>query len=163
MNWFDLVIIIIALITLVKGFFSGFVRQIAALAGLILGAIFAGKLSEMIAPQLISLTQASPHIIGPLSYIVAFIIIIVALFFAGKLLESFIDALQMDLLNKLAGAFFCCAKWIVLISILLNLVVELDQNKHIVNEDVREKSYTYSLIMDIAQTVIPYLRFDKLT
>jgi len=160
MNWFDLVVVILVLITLVKGFFSGLVMQIASLAGLILGAIFAGQLSGLIAPKLIELTNASPHIIGPLSYIVAFILIIVALFFAGKLIESFVDALKMTILNRLAGAIFCCAKWVVLFSILLNLFVEFDQNKVYIKEDVRENSHTYHYITEISRTVIPYLRFD---
>lgn len=160
LNWFDLVVVILVLVTLIKGFFSGLVMQIASLAGIILGAIFAGKLSEYIAPWLINLIDGSPHIIGPLSYIVAFIAILVALFFAGKLLESFVDALKMTILNRLAGAVFCAAKWIVVFSIVLNLVAEFDQHKRIIKEDVREKSHTYPLVTEIAKTVIPYLRFD---
>ncbi len=160
MNWFDLTVIILVLVTLGKGAFSGLVMQVASLAGLVLGAIFAGQLSALVAPELIRLTDASPHIIGPLSYIVAFIAILVGLFFAGKLVESFVEALQMNSLNRLAGAVFCCVKWVVLFSILLNLLVEFDQNKVLIKEDVREKSYTYPYITKISQTVIPYLRFD---
>lgn len=160
MNWFDLVVIILVLVTLGKGAFSGLVMQVASLAGLILGAIFAGQLSAWVAPELIRLTDASPHIIGPLSYIVAFIAILVGLFFAGKLVESFVEALQMSFLNRLAGAVFCCAKWVVLFSIVLNLLVEFDQNKVFIKEDVREKSHSYPYVMKIAQTVIPYLKFD---
>lgn len=159
-NWFDLVVAILVILTLIRGFFSGFIMQVATLAGIVLGAIFAGKLSEYIAPELIKITTASPHIIGPLSYIVAFVAILVALFFAGKLIESFIDALKMTILNRLAGAVFCTAKWIVIFSILLNLLVEFDQNKNIIKDDVRNESYTYSFISDVAKTVIPYLRFD---
>jgi membrane protein required for colicin V production len=85
---------------------------------------------------------------------------LVALFFAGKLLESFVDALKMTILNRLAGALFCAAKWIVVFSIALNLVAEFDQHKRIIKEDVREKSHTYPLVTEIAKTVIPYLRFD---
>ena len=160
LNWFDIVVILLILITLIKGFFSGLIMQVATLAGIILGAIFAGKLSEFIAPELIKLTDASPHIIGPLSYIVAFMAIIVALFFTGKMIESFMNALAMNTLNKLAGAVFCAAKWIILLSILLNLIVEFDQDKKIIKEDARNNSYTYPLISEVAKTVIPYLRFD---
>jgi membrane protein required for colicin V production len=160
LNWFDLVVVILVLVTLIKGFFSGLVMQIASLAGIILGAVFAGKLSGYIAPRLINLIDGSPHIIGPLSYIVAFIAILVALFFAGKLLESFVDALKMTTLNRLAGAVFCAAKWIVVFSIVLNLVAEFDQHKRIIKEDAREKSHTYPLVTEIAKAVIPYLRFD---
>jgi membrane protein required for colicin V production len=160
MNWFDLVVVILVLVTLVKGFFSGLVMQVASLAGIVLGAIFAGQLSALIAPELIRFTDASPHIIGPLSYIIAFVAILVGLFFAGKLIESFVEALQIGFLNRLGGAVFCCAKWIVIFSILLNLLVEFDQNKVYIKEDVREHSYTYPYIAKISQTVIPYLRFD---
>ncbi|WP_029905127.1 CvpA family protein [Prevotella sp. 10(H)] len=160
LNWFDIVVVILILVTLVKGFFSGLVMQIASLAGIILGAIFAGKLSEYIAPWLISFIDGSPHIIGPLSYIIAFIIILIALFFAGKLVNKFVDALQMSTLNRLAGAIFCAAKWLVVFSILLNLLVEFDQDKKIIKEDIRENSHTYPLVTEIAKTVIPYLRFD---
>lgn len=160
MSWFDLVVVILILVTLVKGFFSGLVMQIASLAGIVLGAIFAGQLSAFIAPRLIEYVGGSPHIIGPLSYIIAFILIIVALFFAGKLIESFVDALKMTFLNRLAGAVFCCVKWVVLFSILLNLLVEFDQNKVIIKEDVRENSQIYPYIAEISRTVIPYLRFD---
>jgi len=160
LNWFDLVVIVLVLITLIRGFFSGLIMQVAMLAGIILGAIFAGKLSEFIAPELIKLIQGSPHIIGPLSYILAFIIILIILFFAGKALEKFADALAMNTINRLAGAVFCVAKWIVLFSILLNLVVEFDQDKRIIKEDVRTQSHTYPVVLEVAKTVIPYLRFD---
>jgi membrane protein required for colicin V production len=160
MNWFDLVVAILVLVTLAKGFFSGLVMQIASLAGLILGAVFAGRLSAIIAPKLISLTGVSPHIIGPLSYVVAFLIIIVALLFAGKLLQSFVDAIKMNTLNRLAGALFCCAKWVIVFSILTNLIIEFDQDKQLVKEDIRENSHTCPIVIDIARTVIPYLRFD---
>ncbi len=59
------------------------------------------------------------------------------------MIESFMDALAMNTLNRLAGAVFCAAKWIILTSILLNLIVEFDQDKKIIKEDVRSQSYTY--------------------
>lgn len=160
MNWFDLVVVVIVVLSMIRGLFSGLVMQLATLAGIVLGAIFAGKLSEYIAPQLIKITDASPHIVGPLSYILAFIAILIGLFFAGKLIESFVDAIKMTSLNRLAGSIFCIAKWIVIFSILVNLLVEFDQEKKIIKEDVRNESYTYPLITEVAKTVIPYLRFD---
>ncbi|MBK5719352.1 CvpA family protein [Dysgonomonas sp. Marseille-P4677] len=160
LSWFDLVVVILILMTLVKGFFSGLVMQVASLAGIVLGAIFAGKLSELFAPKLIEFTNSSPHITGPLSYILAFIAILVVLFLTGKLLESFVDALKMNTLNRLAGALFCAAKWLVVFSILLNLIVEFDQQKQIIKEDVRQQSHTYPLVSEISKAVIPYLRFD---
>lgn len=160
MNWFDLIVFIIICVAFGKGFFSGLVMQIASLAGLILGAVFAGKLAGLIAPWLIKFTDSPAHIVGPLSYIVAFGSIIVALFFAGKMLQSFVDALQMNLLNKFLGATFCCAKWLILFSIVLSLFVEFDKNKEIIGSDVRTGSRLYPYVIGLSQKAIPYLKFD---
>ena len=160
MNWFDLVVIVIILLTLIKGFMSGLVMQIASLVGIILGAIFAGQLAPIIEPHLLSWTGGAPHIIAPLSFIIAFLLILMALILAGRLIQSLVDALSMSFLNRLAGALFCTAKWIIIFSIAINLLVEFDQDKRIISEEIRTESHTYSLITEIAKTVIPYLRFD---
>lgn len=160
MNWFDLIVLLIVGITLVKGAMSGLVMQLASLAGVILGAIFAGQLSNLIAPKIVEWTSASSHIIGPLSYIVAFVLIMVAIFFLGKLVESAMKALQINTANRLAGALFCSIKWLVVFSILINLIVEFDQGKRLIKEEVRENAHTYSLVKEIACLAIPYLKFD---
>lgn len=160
MNWFDILILVIVIVSFLSGYASGLVMQIASLAGLLLAAIFAGKLAGIFAPKLIAITSTSPHIIAPLSYIIAFILIIVAILFVGRMLTSFIKAIHMNTLNKLAGATFCCLTSIILVSILLNLLVQFDQNSVIIKEDVREHAHTYPLIMETAQMIIPYLRFE---
>ena len=62
--------------------------------------------------------------------------------------------------NRVAGACFCCIKWLVIFSILVNIVSEMDQDKHLIKEDVRENTYTYKYVTTIAQLVVPYLKFD---
>ncbi|MDU1891905.1 MAG: CvpA family protein [Dysgonomonas sp.] len=163
MNWFDLVILVIVLVTAIRGYISGLIMQLASLVGIVLGAIFAGKLSEIVAPKLISLTDIPSHILGPVSYIISFLIILIIIILLGRALQSFIEVIKINTLNRLAGAIFCCAKWLVIISILLNLLAEFDQSKQIIKEDIRENSLTYPLVSEIAQIVIPYLRFDWLT
>lgn len=160
MIWFDLLVVILVVATLIKGFVSGLIMQIASLAGIVLGAMFAGKISEFIAPRLIEWIDSSPHIIGALSYVVAFLLIMVALLLAGKAVQSFVKAINLNAANRVAGAAFCCAKWIVVFSILINIVAEMDQGQHLIKEDVRTRSYTYSFVTSISQAVVPYLKFE---
>lgn len=160
MNWFDLAIIAIIIATLIRGAVSGLIMQLASLAGIVLGAIFAGQLSHIIAPRLIALTNSSERIIGTLSYIVAFALILIAIFFVGKLIQSAMKALEINAANRIAGAVFCSAKWLLLISIILNLVVELDKDKLLIKQDVREQALTYPLVIKTAQLAVPYLKFD---
>ena len=160
MNWFDLAVLIIVGLTFIWGFVSGLVMQLASLVGLVLAAIFAGQLSDLIAPRLIAYTEVSPHIGGPVSYIVAFVAILIAIVLIGKAIQKAIDALELNTLNRLGGAVFSVAKWFVLISIVLNLIVEIDQDKRLIKEDVRQESLAYPYVKGLATMVVPYLRFD---
>lgn len=139
---------------------SGFVMQLASLCGLVLGAFFAGKLSGYIAPKLIELTGGAAHLIGPLSYLIAFALIIIVMLLLGKAVQSLVKAMELNLLNRLAGALFCSLKYLLLFSIVLNLIIEIDQGEVIIKKDVRENTYTYTYIQQIAPFAIPYLKFD---
>lgn len=162
MNWFDLIILIIAIGAFARGLYSGLIMQLARLIGLILAAIFSGKLSAFIAPKLANITDASPHIISPLSYIISFIIIVAIIFIIGRLLQSTIKIMHLNTFNRIIGGFFCSISWLILSSICLNIIVEFDQKKDIIKEDTRKTACTYPYMIELGQTVVPYLKFDKL-
>jgi len=160
MATFDILILLMAAVTLLIGFSTGFIMQVSLLAGVILGGVFAGQLAAVIAPRLLEWTGSSPHIIGPLSYIIAFVLILFALLLLGRLVQSLLKVVKINFVNRLAGAIFSMATWFIIASIVLNIIVEIDQDKTIIKENTRNNSYTYSLVKDIAPTAIPYLRFD---
>ncbi|NDV70105.1 CvpA family protein [Dysgonomonas sp. 25] len=160
MNWFDIFVLILLAATLIRGYITGLVMQVAMLAGIILGAIFSGWLADFIAPYLMEWTGAAPHIIGPLSYIVAFLLILLVLFLVGRMIHSTVKAAHLNFPNRVAGAVFCAVKWFLVLSVLVSVIEEFDQNKSIFTEEVREQSYTYPIVKAVAPTIIPYLRFD---
>ena len=161
MLWFDLLVVVIVIATLIKGFISGLIMQIASLAGIILGAIFAGQLSGLLAPRLIELfDNSSPHIIGALSYVLAFALIVIVLLLLGKMVQSLVKAIQLNAANRIAGALFCSLKWLIVFSILVNIVAEIDQGKHVIKDNVRTESYTYKTVTAVSQIVVPYLKFE---
>lgn len=158
-NWFDIAIFIIVVVTLIKGYSSGFVVQLASISGIVLGAIFSGKLSAIVVPAIIQYLGVSPHVIGSLSYVIAFIIIFLGFFLLGKLLTSFLKAIQLNFLNRLAGAIFCTGKWLLLLGIVLITVAEMDQGKRIIKEDTRDNTISYPLINEGVSFLVPYLDF----
>lgn len=160
MATFDIVILLMAAVTLLIGFSTGFIMQVSLLAGVILGGVFAGQLAVVIAPKLLEWTGAPPHIIGPLSYVIAFILILIVLLLIGRMAQSLLKVIKINFLNRLAGAIFSMAAWFLIASIVLNIVVEIDQDKTIIKENTRNNSYTYPLVKSIAPKAIPYLRFD---
>lgn len=164
MIWFDLVVVIIVVGAIIRGAISGLVMQLASLLGLIIGAIFAGQLADVVAPWLIEWMKVSDNerVVGVLSYVVAFLLIFLAIHFIGRLLQATIEAIKINSLNRLAGAAFCVVKWVFLLSIILNLVVQMDRNEKLIEKDIRENSVTYPLVLSTAQFIVPYLTFEWL-
>lgn len=162
LNWFDLVILTILLLALFRGYVTGFIKQAVSLLGVVLGAFLAGKLAPMIADKLVLFTDAGKHIISPVSYIFAFLIIYIIVFFVGRLLQSFVKALKLNALNRFTGAVFCSLKWFLVISLLLNILISIDPDKNIIHNDIREQSYSYPHLKNLVTYIVPYLKFDWL-
>lgn len=160
MNWLDVVVFAICIIALIRGFFTGFVMQIATLAGLILGAIFAKDIAMVIYPHIAGWMDNSENIALPLSYFVGFILILIGVTIVGRIINSLVKVVLLGPINKLAGAVFCMGKWIVIISVLLNLLIMFDNKKAVIKENVRDSSKVYPVLIEIAQTIMPYFQLD---
>jgi len=160
MTWFDLVVFAIIIFAVVRGFISGLIMQLASLAGLIVCAFFAGQIAALISPYIIELTKSSGYLIKPISYLCAFILIMIAFLLLGKLLEGVMKTVKINFVNRLAGGAFSVVKWLIVVSILLNLIVGIDKNEKIIKAEVKEKSYTYKPVKAITPYFIPFLGFE---
>lgn len=162
MNWFDIIIIIVFIYCIISGYKSGLIKQLTALAGIIVAAILSGKISDLIYPYIKDFSQIPDYVKVPFSFIISFLIILSLFYIIGGMLESIINTLKMGVLNKLCGSIFCFAKWCVAISILLNVVIALDDNNQLMNKNIEKKSKTFTFVQQLAPEIIPYLKFDKL-
>lgn len=162
MHWFDITVFVLAAISVVYGFTSGLIRQLALLVGIVLGGIFSGIVADKLYPFMEKHMHMEAHIMAPLSYVLAFLLIMILVIFVGTMLQSVLKAIKLDFLNRLAGAAFCLAFLMFVMSICLNLLVEFDRDKSILSEETRTNTYTFSIVQSVAPTVVPYLRFDWL-
>lgn len=161
MSWFDIVIYVIVIVVAIKGYISGFVKQLASLAGIIAGAIFAGTIAGFIAPYIHDSTHSSNnYIVEASSYFIAFLIIVMVFLLLGRVVQGVLEAVKLNFINRLAGVVFSVGKWLIVLSILLNVIVELDQKQRIIKPEIRENSKTYPYIKAITPYFIPFLDFD---
>ncbi|MDH6353769.1 membrane protein required for colicin V production [Dysgonomonas sp. PH5-45] len=157
MIWFDSLILVILAVACVKGFMSGFVTQIATLAGVVLGALFAGKVAEFILPYLDG-ASSSANVLSIASFTIAFGLIMVGVIFAGKLINTLVDAMMLGIPNKLAGAFFCALKYLFVFSIALNLLIQMDGDEKLMTPQIKENSVSFHYITKISSIIVPYLK-----
>jgi membrane protein required for colicin V production len=156
---FDIIIAGIIVFSVITGYISGLVMQLASLLGLVCCAFFAGKAATIAYPFFVEFTGIPDYILIPLSYLLSFILIMIAFYAAGKLLDGFMKAIRLNMPNRLAGSLFSVAKWLMLTSILLNLLVIIDKDERVIKHDIKENSLSYPLIKPFAPSFIPFLEF----
>lgn len=160
MTWFDIFIYIVIIYCVFKGYKTGLVKQLATLTGLVAGAILSGQISSLLLPLLQSKLQSSDYILAPLSYILAFILIMLAFYLLGTLIQGIVEAAKMGTLNRLAGIALCLTKWILAVSIIVNLIAQIDSGHHIISHDTISRSRTYEYVQPFAPQIVPFLKFE---
>jgi membrane protein required for colicin V production len=158
MNIFDIIVGLLLLFALFKGFKNGLVTELASLAALVLGLFGAIKFSDVTAEYL------SPHInsshIGLISFFLTFILIVIGIHFIAKLINKLLDAVALGAINRILGAAFSVLKYAFIISVLLAVLNGIDKNGNIISEKQKRSSVLYGPVSNLAVQVFPYLHFD---
>ena len=158
MSWLDLAIIVCIAIGLIKGLKDGLVKQAVALAALIIAVIFAGQIAvpvRVFLMQHITGETISPQIITALCYIIAFVLIIVAINLIGKLVSFAIKLTPAKPLNMLLGGLFGVFIWTLSLSIVLNLFAVFDSKGTVLPQRLQDQSLLYQPVKAIFPMVYP--------
>ena len=124
---FDAVIIAITLILAIKGFFNGFLKEIAGLVGIVgglyLASVYYHQAGEFINSHLFEIKNASAiDLVGFIGVFVGFWIIAV---FIGFLLGKILKMSALGALDRILGFIFAGAKFFILVSVILALLVKI--------------------------------------
>ena len=106
MNWIDIVIVVILIVSMVMGFINGLIREVASLAALILGIWGAIKFSGFTAEKLYDYFDMSGQYVGIIAFLVTFGIIVVVIHFIGMIADKIVDAASLGFVNRLLGIAF---------------------------------------------------------
>jgi len=128
MNMFDAIIIAITLLLAIKGFFNGFLKEIAGLIGIIgglyLAAIYYHQAGVYINNNLITIKNPSAiDLIGFISLFLGFWIFAV---FVGFLFSKILKLSSLGIFDRILGLIFAAAKFFLLVSIIVALLYKVD-------------------------------------
>jgi membrane protein required for colicin V production len=161
MNYLDIIIIILILISAITGYKKGFIHQLASLAALVLGIFIAVKCSKWFAPYIQNHFTSSVNVAKIIAFIAIFILVIVAIHFLGKFLEKTFDEIELGFLNKIAGSLFSIVKMVFIVSVLMVLlklsIIKIDWPK----QSSMDESYTYKPVESVAPAIFPYLKMEN--
>jgi len=118
-TWLDPVVIGVIALSTFYGFMRGLLRSIAGVVGLVLAAIFAGRLAAYVDPALNDAHIQHPSTNGATAFVIAFIAIVVAAELAANLLRFVQTIMLLGWVDRLGGALFGLFRGVLLSMILL--------------------------------------------
>jgi len=162
MVWLDIVVLICLGFGLIKGLFDGLVRQLIAVVALFLAFVFSGAAAGYIrnfAVETMHWTAINDSpVVGPVCYIIAFVLIVAVLSLLGHLLDKIISVTPIGVLNKLGGAVFGLVLWLLCLSFALNAVEAFDRESNLISREVKDQSVTYIPVKMALPAIYPYLQ-----
>lgn len=155
MNVFDIVILVILLFGIVKGFMKGLFIEVASLVALIGGIWGAIHFSYFVGDFLEESVTWSEKKISLAAFAITFVLIIIVVSMLGKFLTKLADLAALGLVNKILGAVFGFVKIGLVLSIVFVFFHRLNATISFVDEETLEESVLYETVKSIAPAIFP--------
>ena len=153
MNWLDITILCLCGVGLIKGLFDGMIKQVVALAALIIGLYLCSGVSGWLCGYASGLTWFPPKAVVPVSYVLGFILIVGIVLLAGNIVHRLISVTPLGFFNHLFGGFLGVMLMVLFISIIFNIMELVDIQSTFLSQEVKVESRFYNII----RSIIPVL------
>lgn len=160
MNSLDLALVVVIGLSAWGGWKKGLFVEIASLIGLIAGVFGAIYFSGFAGGWLESAFDWEEKYTNLSAFGFTFLIIVVGVQLAGKMLTRIADFASLGIINKLLGAVFGGLKMVFIISVALMWFNDWGMSGFILTEERKEESVIYPHIEPIAPALLPDLIED---
>ena len=123
-NWLDLGFALVMLLFVVRGLLNGLMREVAGLAGVLLGFFMAGRWYTVLAPKL-SRFVGNPDTAGMVAYGLIFVGVLVGVVIVASLLRKAMQVTFTAWLDHLCGGAVGAAKGFLICALGLALMHKL--------------------------------------
>tara|TARA_R110002153_G_scaffold27201_4_gene84642 strand:+ start:758 stop:1282 length:525 start_codon:yes stop_codon:yes gene_type:complete len=136
-----------------KGLKNGLFMEIASIVALIAGIYGAIHFSYITGDYLSEHLEWDEHNMSIIAFVVTFVLIIIIVHLAGKLLTKVANFAMLGLLNKIAGAIFGTLKIAILLGAALIFFDRMDSTLNIMDVNTKKESMLYQPIKDIGALI----------
>lgn len=162
MNYIDVLIIILFIWALYRGFSKGLVIMVSAFIALIIGIWGAVKFSDLVGKWLTDTLNVSTPYLNLVSFTITFIAIVIIINIAAFLLSRLLDAIALGLVNRLLGALFSLLTMGLFISVIFVILNAFDERHKFLPEEQVANSQLYEPVANFAPSIFPFLRFENI-
>ncbi|NLA49331.1 MAG: CvpA family protein [Bacteroidales bacterium] len=157
MNWIDLIIVIVIIIAIIRGFTDGLIKEVTALAALILGIWGAVRFSSFTAGKLYEWFDMTGQFVGIMAFLITFGVIMIIIHFIGIIVDKIMDAVSLGFVNRLLGMLFGFLKSVLIMSVIFVILNAIDGIKSFLPKQTIANSRFYIPIADVAPMIFPVL------
>jgi membrane protein required for colicin V production len=102
MNWLDIIIIVLIIVPGFIGLKAGIIKALFTAAGIIVGVVLAGRLSDSLGGALTFISD--PGIARVVAFAIILVVVMIVATIAAKLVKWAISAVLLGWVNRLGGA-----------------------------------------------------------
>lgn len=161
MSFIDIVLGVLILFGVYKGFTKGLFVEAASLVGLIAGIYCAIHFSYVAGNYLSERISWEERYINLLAFAITFIVVVVLVGMAGKMLTKVADFAMLGSINKIAGAAFGGLKIAVILGAIMIFFYNTNNKLAFVDNDTLEESVLYEPIRNLGAFVFSKVFTDK--
>jgi len=156
MNAIDIIIAVILIYALIKGWTGGIIVQLAGIAGLIAGIWAASRFSDWLAKAL-GMNDASETTM----YIVTLIVVMVVVILLLRLIDKILKSIGLSVPIRILGVIFSIGKWLLLLTLVLSIYRSIAVSWHIGMSKTVTESAFYKPLTAIEKAIFPYFTGSK--
>ncbi len=153
MGILDIIIGLLLLYGLYKGVKNGLFVELASLVALVAGLYGAIHFSYIVGEYLSKNMEWNERYMNTASFLLTFIIIVLVVNMAGRLLTKIADFAMLGLLNKIAGGIFGLLKVAVILGALLIFFDKTNNQLGFVKQEAIDESKLYTPVKEIGALV----------
>ncbi|WP_298779275.1 CvpA family protein [uncultured Polaribacter sp.] len=156
MNIFDIVILVLLILSFVRGIMKGLFAEVASLVAVIIGIYAAINYSFYIENYLVGTSfNWSSQTNKIVSFAVTFLVVVILIIIIGKILTKIADVAALGLINKFLGGLFGALKTALILSVVFIFFGRINNTIPFISQETLDESLFYKPIKQIAPTLFP--------
>ncbi len=150
----NLIVVCLVLWGGIQGFRKGFFHEAASLAGLIAG-IYLGIIFSDVASRIAAgMVNWNPAPVKTMVFLVVFVLVLLGLRLLSSLLTRVFKSLMINMLNRIAGFFFGVIKYTLILSVLLMLLIALNNKIAVLPDNFQSQSTILNWLDQLAPAIL---------
>jgi membrane protein required for colicin V production len=155
MNLIDVVLAILLVFGLIRGYFKGFIVEVTSLISLVLGTYIAMYFSHFASDILKSMVDWRPSVIQIVSFAITFFLVVILIEMAGKVFTKLANKFFLGGVNKILGAVFGLLKVALIASVVILIFDGINGTIPFVKKEKIESSFLYNPVKNFGTIVFP--------